>query len=135
MNKVIPPINLPIVRMEHLRPPMRGLNYLRDFTRAIKDHIDKLTTAANTATQGVGPAIASATTISVSNAMHHITGTNTINTITPSPGFSGGIDLIADGAFSLGTAGNIAIAKGPFGVGESVRLVWDDIQQMWYPRS
>ena len=133
MNRVLPLIDMPKVKEEYMRPPKRGFDYLKDVTRAIKDHLDKLTNAHNTATQQVGPSIASEDTIAISNYMHHITGTNTINTIKPPAFHSGPIALIADAGFSLGTGGNIAIAGGPYSVGQHVSLVYDDKLGMWYP--
>ena len=135
MNKVIRLLELPKVKPEHLRPPHRGLHYFSDLTKALESRINELLTAHNTATQGVGPAITSAPTISVSNAIHPVSGTATVTTITASPGFSGPIYLLAKGAFSLGTGGNIAVAKGPFSAGEHVALVYNDLEGMWYPRS
>ncbi len=133
MNKVIAPVQLPKVTAADLYPPKRGFPYLTQLKQTLEEHINKLTQAHNTATQQVGPPIASDTTIAVSNYMHHVTGTNAISTIKPSPGHSGPIALIADGAFSLTTGGNIAIAGGPYTAGQHVSLVYDDQMGMWFP--
>jgi hypothetical protein len=135
MNKVIKKLTLPKVEPRDLYPPKRGIDFLVKLRRAIEDHVNEMTDAHNTATQQVGPAIVAADTIAVSNAMHPITGAGTINTITPSPGFSGPIFLLAKGAFSLGATGNIAIAKGPFQAGEHISLAYNDLEGLWYPRS
>lgn len=59
----------------------------------------------------VGPVLASAATIAPTFAIHHVSGTATITTITvPWTGFTGPITLVPDAAWSLATGGNIASA-------------------------
>jgi len=64
--------------------------------------------------QQIGPSIASATTIAPVAGVFHVTGTAAIATITPPIGMSstigGCLTLIADGAWSTTTAGNIYTA-------------------------
>lgn len=64
----------------------------------------------NTQVQGVGDDIASATSIAVSSVIQRVTGTASIQTITPPPGFSGPIFLLSRDGFSFITGGNIANA-------------------------
>ena len=94
--------------------------------------IDPTQTKVNGLTSGFSNA-ASAATVQLSTAVTHVTGTNTITTLTPGTGFSGVAWLIADGAFSLGTGGNIALARGPYTVGQAVKVVYDSSTGMWYP--
>lgn len=77
--------------------------------------------------------VASDTSVNLSTAVTHVTGTNTITTITPGSGFSGVAWLIADDAFSLGTGGNIALARGPYTPGQAVKVVYDPTTATWYP--
>ena len=59
----------------------------------------------------VGPTLASAATIAPTYAIHHVSGTAAISTITPPwTGFTGTITLIPDGAWTLATGGNIKAA-------------------------
>lgn len=59
----------------------------------------------------VGPVLASAATIAPTSGIHHVSGTVTITTITaPWAGFTGSVTLIPDGAWALGTGGNIKTA-------------------------
>jgi len=76
---------------------------------------------------------ASGGTVQLSTAITHVTGTNAISTITPGPGFSGVAWLVADGAFSLTTGGNIALAGGPYSVGQHVAVIFDSSTGLWYP--
>lgn len=59
----------------------------------------------------IGTAVASATTIALTNQIQHVTGTTPIATITAPNGYSstvgGCITLVADGAWTTTTAGNI----------------------------
>jgi hypothetical protein len=62
----------------------------------------------------VGAAVASASTITLTNGLQHVSGTAAIGTITPPAAMSatvgGCVALIADGAWSTTTGGNIATA-------------------------
>lgn len=89
-------------------------------------------TVANAINLQVGPAIASADTISPSSPAHHITGTATINTISVPAGWIGMWIFIPDGLYKLGTSGNIAIASNAV-VGRPMFMVYDAGTQLFYP--
>lgn len=85
----------------------------------------------------IGTAIASASTIAPTSMFVHITGTTTINTITPPPGcliggFGCVITLIPDGLGSTTTAGNIALAT-VFVVNKALTMTFDPATTKWYP--
>lgn len=81
----------------------------------------------------VGANVASASTITPTGAIFHVTGTTQINTINlPFTGFTGSIRLIADGTWSTGTSGNIATAIAAV-ANQSYELVYDGTK--WYPSS
>lgn len=85
----------------------------------------------------VGSAIASASTITPTSAIHHITGTVQINTITApsqfaSSGMGGCLRLIPDAAFTTGTSGNIAIPSTAV-VSRALQLCYDNGTSKWYP--
>ena len=64
----------------------------------------------NNNSQGYGPDLASAATISPTSTIHVITGTATVSTINIPPGFNGALYLISRDGFSTATGGNIAQA-------------------------
>ena len=77
----------------------------------------------------IGVPVASATSITITGDIFHVTGALTINTITG--GQSGQeIVLIPDSAFTLGTSGNIAIASTAI-VGRAMALYFYGTK--WYP--
>ena len=85
----------------------------------------------------VGSAIASASTITPTSAIHHITGTVQINTITAPSQFAsssmgGCLRLIPDAAFTTGTSGNIAISSNAV-VSRTLELCYDNGTSKWYP--
>jgi hypothetical protein len=62
--------------------------------------------------QVVGAAVASATTITLTGGIQHVTGTTPIQTINlPRVGFTGCVKLIPDAVWTLTTGGNIALAS------------------------
>lgn len=77
----------------------------------------------------MGSAIASASTITLTDPVHHITGTATLQTINVPPGFSPGnqIVLISDGGFGWNNAGNIKkpAAQSPAATNGVVIFTWD----------
>ena len=78
-------------------------------------------------------AIVSATTISITNAgqIFHVSGTAAIATINlPLTSFIGSVTIIPDGAFTLVTGGNIAVASTAV-VGKAMTLHYDGAA--WYP--
>ena len=87
--------------------------------------------------QGTGtpaPTIASAATIAPTTAVSFISGTTTINTITPPPTLVGGgqITLIPTGLWATGTSGNIALATTAV-VSKALILTYDATTAKWYP--
>lgn len=107
--------------------------YDRDLLDELRSHFREITNQLNSQVQTFGKPIMASPTISLSNALHHITGTATIETIKAPNGFSGPVWLIADAAFQLGTSGNIALAQGPFTVGQAVQVAFDNGTGKWYP--
>lgn len=84
-----------------------------------------------------GANVSSATTISPSGMIFHVTGTTTIQTInlpyadgSANYNFRGSITIIPDGIFATTTGGNIAIASTAV-VGKALIMTWDGTS--WYP--
>lgn len=93
------------------------------------------TGASNTLSGGMGANLASAATITPTNAVHHVTGVTTVNTITAPAGISSGtaLNLIADGAnLQIGTAGNVN-DRVDLIAGQAVRFIYDTGTSKWYP--
>jgi hypothetical protein len=87
------------------------------------------------ATVGAAPTIASATTIAPTKPITFISGTTTIETITPpSPISLGGgqIALIPTGVFLTGVTGNIALASTAV-VSKALIMTYDVTTAKWYP--
>ena len=99
-------------------------------TRYLQTTLQNIKQQLNTQ-QSVGAVLPSAAAITVSSAVHHVSGAVAISTINAPSGFSGPIWLWADGAFSITTGGNITLARGPFTVGQVVELVYDPIVALW----
>jgi len=77
----------------------------------------------------IGVPVASATSIAITGDIFHVTGALAINTITG--GQTGQeIVIIPDGAFTLGTSGNIAIASTAV-IGKAMALYFDG--NKWFP--
>lgn len=125
-------------------PGTKDYKQLHDTVKSLVDWSQSLTLKLNsqfgllqTVLNGqplVGSTLPSAGSLTISSSIHHITGTSTINTITPVGAIIGQVTLIADGAFSLGNAGNIAVTAGPFVPGTSVVLTYDPSTGLWYPQ-
>ena len=80
-----------------------------------------------------GANVASATTITPTGELFHVTGTTAIATINvPYAGFNGSITIIPDGIFTWTTAGNIALA-GTAVVSKALRMTYDATTSKWYP--
>lgn len=78
-----------------------------------------------------GGAVASATTITPTGQIFHVTGTTAIATINlPFTGFTGSITIIPDGIFTTTTAGNIALAS-TAAVNKALIMTYDGTK--WYP--
>jgi hypothetical protein len=81
-----------------------------------------------------GAALASTSALTLTNSVHHVTGTASIDFV-GGPGAAGGaVRLIADGAWRLTAAGNIgaAITMTP---GTSITLWYDLPTARWYPNN
>jgi hypothetical protein len=80
-----------------------------------------------------GANVASATTITPTGAIFHVTGTTAVVTINiPYTGFNGTITIIPDGIFTWTTAGNIALA-GTAVVSKALTMTYDSTTAKWYP--
>ena len=86
-----------------------------------------------TLTPGTGSVLASASVITPTNRVHHVSGTSTVSTITATGMIDGEIlTLVPDAAFATTTGGNIAL--GTTGVvNRAIRFVWDATTVKWYP--
>ena len=83
---------------------------------------------------GIAAPVASATTITASGSVFHVTGTTATATITRATGFTQGkITVIADGIWTWTTAGNIAVAGTVTTAGSSVDFIYDAATSTWYP--
>jgi Glycosyl hydrolase family 10 len=81
---------------------------------------------------GRGDNVASASTITPTGQLFHVTGTTTINTINlPTAMWNGKITIIPDGVFSTGTSGNIANAVTSV-VNTPLDCVYDTGQAKWF---
>jgi hypothetical protein len=82
---------------------------------------------------GFGAAVASASSITPTGAIFHVTGTTTVNTVVVPAGIQSGgqITIIPDGVFTLGTTGNISVG-GTSVVGKALILTWDATAVKWY---
>ena len=81
----------------------------------------------------LGTVIASASSITPTSSVFHISGTTQINTITMSySSFVGPIYIIPDGVFTTGTSGNIALASTAV-VNKVLIMVYDNNTSKWYP--
>lgn len=93
--------------------------------------MEESTDTAGLSFLSIGSTIASAATIAPTNAVTHISGTTTINTITvPYTGFKGCLRLIPDGLWSTGTSVNIQIATTAV-VSKMLEICYDGSK--WYP--
>jgi hypothetical protein len=82
--------------------------------------------------QGLGPNLASASTITPTNRVHHITGNTTIQTIAADNVADGeSLTMIMDGGAPLGTAGNIKTALTPT-VNTTVVCVYTIADSKWF---
>lgn len=79
----------------------------------------------------VGANVASATTITLTGGIQHVTGTTAITTISlPRTGYTGCVKLIPDGIWTLATGGNIAIAATAV-VSRTMEVCYDGTA--WFP--
>lgn len=88
---------------------------------------------------GIGTALASASVLSPTNPVHHVTGTAVITTINPPPWVGPGsyLTLIADGVWGFGASGgNIGCTGTAGATGRALDFVWDPAKGAsgtWYP--
>lgn len=88
---------------------------------------------------GSSAPVASATTITATGPIFHVTGTTSIATINPPPGYIGGgegsgaITIIFDGVAAWTAAGNIAVAGTPTTAGSTVSFLFDQSTGKWNP--
>jgi hypothetical protein len=81
---------------------------------------------------GLGANVASASSITPTGQLFHVTGTTTINTINlPTTSWNGKITIIPDGVFSTGTSGNISNAV-TSAVNTPLDCVYDNNKGKWY---
>ena len=104
--------------------------YDRELNQKLRTWADSVNSQVNTQVQGVGANLPSATTITLTNYIHHVTGAQAIQNIIAPSGFTGTVALIADGAWSLITGGNIAtsLTATP---GTVEQVTFDGT--LWYP--
>jgi hypothetical protein len=80
-----------------------------------------------------GPTIASAATITLSHPAHKISGAGAVTTINlPYTGFVGSVTLIALGAFTCATGGNV-VSTFTAAANKAYRFYYDGSN--WYPPS
>jgi len=82
-----------------------------DLYQVLTAFFNELTANVNGEVQGVGAVLASAAELKPTHAIHHVSGTTAISKITVPLGFTGPLWLIPDGAWTLTTGGNIALAS------------------------
>ena len=86
---------------------------------------------------GVGSSLASASSITPTGSIQHVTGTTQIATITApasfaTSGMGGCLVLIPDGAWTTATSGNIALASTAT-VSRAMTMCYDNNTSKWYP--
>jgi hypothetical protein len=79
-------------------------------------------------------AVASATSITPTGALFHVTGTTAVVTIALPATYAGGpVTIIFDGVDTWTAAGNIAVAGTNTTAGSSVTFVYSFVTSKWYP--
>jgi hypothetical protein len=91
--------------------------------------------AVNSLQPGVGADLASGTTITPTNQVHHVTGTTAVATITTPAGLPDGYQLtiIPEGVFATTTAGNIGLITSATVVKRTLIMTWDRALAKWFP--
>jgi hypothetical protein len=151
MNQPIPPLNLPDFPLQKDDFTSWRMNLMRELD-AWTSQVERVMNTG--AIQGLGAPIASATAISPTHCIHHVTGTAAIEDINvpyvrgqvsvadtslrKAPMHTGPLYLIKDAAWTLvdsATAGtgtaNIATVPTSYPVGNVVALIFDGL--LWYP--
>lgn len=136
-QNLTPPSALPPARFTRKRVAGQTLvlpdeDWLKSLVTSVQTFNTKLLNQVNNSGVLPGPTLASATTITVSSSIHHVTGSASISTITPVATFAGGaVYLINDGSWQFVSGGNIATPYIP-GAGELVTVVYSTDTQKWY---
>jgi hypothetical protein len=132
-----PPTSGETSKYAGLREAVRVLfTWARDLTNSLNTIFGNIQDQINSQVQTFGDALDSRSgTLMLTNPNHHVTGTGTVTEILPPSQFSGPVFLVADGAFSLGTGGNIGLAAGPFTPGQLITLTYDQIEEKWFPET
>lgn len=123
MNRAIPEPELPTLPKE-----LRA--YDRDLRQKLKTWASAVTSQLNTQSQGVGAALTAGTTLNVTNHIHSVGGTATIQNIVAPAGFTGTVVLLPTALWSTGTGGNIAFATTAV-VGKALHMTFDGTK--WNP--
>lgn len=107
-------------------------DWMRKMTSAAQTSLDQLFNYITQSGVNRGPDLASGATITVYYALHRVTGSASISTISSIPTFAGGsVYLINGGSWQLVTGGNIATPYKPK-ANEIVQVVYDSTDQVWY---
>lgn len=85
---------------------------------------------ANNALSTVGAPLTASATLTPTASIHHVSGTAPISFIAPLKNAVGPLHLIADGAWSIVTGGNIGTARTAI-VGRTMTLIYDGAA--WWP--
>ena len=107
--------------------------WARDLTNSLNTIFGNIQDQINSQVQSFGDALDSTTgTLMLTNPNHHVTGAGAITDIIAPSEFSGPVILIPDGAFTLATGGNIALAAQAV-VNRAMTVVYDPVAELWYP--
>lgn len=96
----------------------------------LRQHDHDIIAQLNSQVQSVGAVLKSAATLSLTNPIHHVSGTAAIKNIEAPDGFTGPAWLIPDGAWSTVTGGNIGLASVAV-IGRALMVVFDG--DTWWP--
>ncbi len=108
-------------------------DYFQQYSRSLKDYLERVARIVNTATQTQGADLPATADVRITNYQHRITGGGTITNIITMPNLNAShIALVSLDGFSLGTGGNIALAKTTV-PGQGVMVLWEPVSQLWYP--
>ncbi len=111
----------------------RLYEWARDLTNSLNTIFGNIQDQINSQVQCFGDALDSTTgTLMLTNPNHHVTGAGAITDIIAPSEFSGPVMLIPDGAFTLATGGNIALAAQAV-VNRAMTVVYDPVAELWYP--
>jgi hypothetical protein len=110
------------------------MDYLQRQQQYNVQYFTQLRYNMNQAATEQGADIPSAASINVTNFMHVVTGTATIQTIIPPPNFAGQLMLISQDGFSLATGGNISLFNSPnfLAGGAHILLTWVPSKGIWF---